>query len=39
MPTGMKESGHLRKGDERKALIAALIRWRADSGKHRMDCQ
>ena len=28
MPTGEKDLGHLRKGDERKALMAALIRCR-----------
>ena len=28
LPTGAKELGLLRKGDERKALMAALIRWR-----------
>ncbi|MEI6676353.1 MAG: hypothetical protein WCO57_14380, partial [Verrucomicrobiota bacterium] len=28
MPVGEKDLGHLRKGDERKALVAALIRWR-----------
>jgi hypothetical protein len=29
LPTGEKDLDHLRKGDERKALIAALIRWRS----------
>jgi hypothetical protein len=29
LPTGEKDLGHLRKGDERKALMAALIRWRS----------
>lgn len=31
LPTGTKELVRLRKGDERKALMAALIRWLTDS--------
>ncbi len=28
LPTGKKDLSQLKKGDERKALMAALIRWR-----------
>lgn len=37
LPTGVAELARLRKGDKRKAMLAALLRRRPDGGL-RMDC-